>query len=472
MGRIRLFPRSLPGQIALLVAVALFVAQGINFGLLVRERQNARFAQVIVPTVTRLIDAAERLGAPVNPRPDAPGGPDRRGGHDAREGREGRRQLRGRVDFGPANPIPVELVRRSDIERDFRRGLTDGGVAVGQVIAVVRPIDGSRPLLKRMDPARADRLRRLGAELMVAVELPGRGWLSLSSAWPRSERALIWQLLAQTLILYIVVLLPVLWAGHRIARPLRKLATAARDFHPGDGAKPVEESGPSDVRAVIAAYNALSTRVTGMLDEKDRMLGAIGHDLRTPLAALRVRIESVEDDEDRARMADTIDEMNHTLDDILSLARLGRPSEPPTDVDLSALIDAVVEDFRDLGRDVTFEEAPRLRMHLRPALMRRAVRNLIENAVKYGGGAEVHLRPDEHRVAIEVCDRGPGIPQEKLEKVFDPFTRLEESRNRETGGAGLGLALARAIVRDASGEISLANREGGGLVATITLPRS
>ena len=315
--------------------------------------------------------------------------------------------------------------------------------------------------------------RHVVAPAVGTVELPGKGWLSLSSAWPRSERALIWQLLAQTLILYIVVLVPVLWAGHRIARPLRSLAAAARSFHPSEDAAPVEERGPSDVRAVIAAYNALSTRVTAMLDEKDRMLGAIGHDLRTPLAALRVRIESVEDEDDRARMADTIDEMNHTLDDILSLARLGRPSEPPTDVGLFALIDAVVEDFRDLDQDVSFEEAPRLRMHLRPALMRRAVRNLIENAVKYGGGAtEVRLRSDERVVRIEVCDRGPGIPETQLQKVFDPFTRLEESRNRETGGAGLGLALARAIVRDASGEITLANREGGGLVATITLPRS
>jgi signal transduction histidine kinase len=208
-----------------------------------------------------------------------------------------------------------------------------------------------------------------------------------------------------------------------------------------------------------------------MLEEKDRMLGAIGHDLRTPLAALRVRIESVEDDDDRARMADTIDEMNRTLDDILSLARLGRPSEPPTEVDLSALIDAVVEDFRDLDMAVTFEETPRLRMKLRSGLMRRAVRNLIENAVKYGGGAEVRLVPSDSWVAIEVCDRGPGIPEDKLALVFDPFTRIETSRNRDTGGIGLGLALAQAIVRNAGGDISLVNREDGGLIATIRLPR-
>jgi signal transduction histidine kinase len=455
----RFFPKSLAGQIALLVAVALFVAQAINFGLLVRERQGARFAQIIVPATTRLIDASERLNNPAAP--------------SAGQQRSGRRLLDGRmrVEITSQNPVPTDLPRRPDIEADLRRGLADAGIKIGDLVAVTRPIVDSRPLLKRMSPGRAERLRRAGAELMIAAEIPGKGWLSLSSGWPRSERNLIWQLAAQTLILYVVVLIPVLLAGRRIARPLRTLAQAARGFTPGNGAPPVEEHGPSDVRAVIAAYNALSLRVNAMLDEKDRMLGAIGHDLRTPLAALRVRIESVEDDDDRNRMADTIDEMNRTLDDILSLARLGRPSEPPTDVDLAALIDAVVADFHDLDHDVAFEESPRLTMRLRPALMRRAVRNLIENAVKYAGGAEVRLLPGARSVAIEVADRGPGIPPEKLAAVFDPFTRLETSRNRETGGIGLGLALAKAIVGDAGGNIVLANRDGGGLTATITLPR-
>jgi len=209
-----------------------------------------------------------------------------------------------------------------------------------------------------------------------------------------------------------------------------------------------------------------------MLDEKDRMLGAIGHDLRTPLAALRVRIESVEDETDRAKMAETIAEMNHTLDDILSLARLGRPSEPLTEVDLAALVDAVVEDFRDLDSDVTFEETARLRMRLRPSLMRRAVRNLIENAIKYGKSAEVRIVAGAQEVAIVVADHGPGIPPDQLGNVFEAFTRLETSRNKETGGIGLGLALARAIVRNAGGDVILVNRPGGGLDATITLPRT
>lgn len=451
----RFFPKSLTGQIALLVGIALFVAQAINFGLLLNERRGARFGQVIAPAVTRLVDAADRLNNPGTRPPDDRG--DRRPSQ--------------RVMLSQANPIDPGFPREYRLEQEIRSGLSESGVQPGQVVAVIRPVDLDQPFFKNMTPARTERIRRLGAELNVAVELPGKGWLMLRSGWPRSERMLIWQLLAQTLILYIVVLAPVLLAGRRIARPLRNLALATRDFRPGGTPVPVEERGPSDVRAVIAAHNSLSLRVNAMLDEKDRMLGAIGHDLRTPLMALRVRIESVEDDEDRARMADTIEEMSRTLDDILSLARLGRPSEPLTEVDVSALVDAVVEDFRDLDKDVTFEDTPRLTMRLRPSLMRRAVRNLIENAVKYGDGAEVFLTRQGDKVAIQVCDHGPGIPKESLDKVFDPFTRLEESRNRDTGGVGLGLALARAIVRDAGGEITLANREGGGLAATITLPR-
>ena len=163
--------------------------------------------------------------------------------------------------------------------------------------------------------------------------------------------------------------------------------------------------------------------------------------------------------------------MHRTLEDILSLARLGRPSEAAGEVDLAALVDAVVDDFRDLDHPVVLADPPRVIARLRPSLMRRAVRNLIENAVKYGGGAEVRLIDAADAIRIEIADRGPGIPADALVRVFDPFTRLEQSRNRETGGIGLGLALARAIARDAGGDITLANREGGGLVATIRLPR-
>ena len=445
--RLSLWPRSLAGQMALLVAIALFVAQAINFGLLLRERRQLRFEQIITPTVTRLVDAGDRLNS----------------GAAADSGR-------GHVHLIPENPVSPRRPREPNVERAIRQSLVEAGFAPGTVLAVVRPVKQADWTLRHVSPRRAERLARFRTVLDVAVEVPGRGWLVLHAPWPQTDDSLIWRLIAQTLVLYIVVLVPVLWIGRRISLPLKALADAAHRFTPGGDRPPLVESGPSDVREVTAAFNALRLRVTAMLDEKDRMLGAIGHDLRTPLAALRVRIESVEDDTDRARMADIIGEMNRTLDDILSLARLGRPSEPPIDVDLTALVDAVVEDFRDLGDDVAFADGARLPMRLRPALMRRAVRNLIENAVKYGASAAVRIESADHQVRIIVSDQGPGIPPDRLADVFDPFTRLESSRNRETGGIGLGLALARAIVADAGGTVRLENRPGGGLDAIIELP--
>ncbi|MBB3879216.1 sensor histidine kinase [Sphingomonas pseudosanguinis] len=442
---LRLWPRRLAAQLALLLAVALFVAQAISFTLLLRERRSLLLEQISGPAIARLNDAIERSGNGRIPPYE-----------------------RGRVRRAAANPIAPGLPRVTGVETLIREGLVESGHPVGRIVTGIRPFN----------PADFDwPRRRFGRrhpvdELMIAVEQPGgRGWLVTRSIWPRDGMYLVWRLITQTLILYGIILLPVLWIGRRISRPLRDLTRAAEHFDPREPGEPIPEQGPLDVSALIAAFNALRLRIGAMLEEKDRMLGAIGHDLRTPLAALRVRIESVEDEQDRLRMADTIAEMNKTLEDILSLARVGRPSEAETDVDLNALVDAVVADFHDLGQEVTFEESGRLRLKLRPSLMRRAVRNLIENAVKYGHSADVRIDAKPHEIAIIVADQGPGIAPDQLETVFDPFIRLESSRNRDTGGIGLGLALARSIVREAGGDIRLTNRPEGGLAATITLPR-
>lgn len=445
----RLWPRSLAGQMALLIAIALFAAQAVNFGLILRDRTQFRLAAVTRPVATRIADALER---------------------EAR-GERGILPGHGRIRRAAANPLSGEAVleHRPEVAAELGRQLAEAGVTVGRTDAAVRaPRPGDE--LELRGPFRGLE-GRLPQVLVLAAEQPGRGWLAVLVPWPRPGQRLLWELIGQTLILYGVILLPVLWAARRISRPLRDLTQAAGAFDPLSPTPALVEQGPDDLRQLIAAFNALRLRVTAMVDEKDRMLGALGHDLRTPLAALRVRVESVEDEQDRTRMADTIAEMNRMLDDILSLARIGRPSEPLTEVDVAALVDAVVEDFRDLGQDVTFAETSRLPMRLRSGLMRRAVRNLIENAVKYGGGAAVSIAVTPDRVSVVVADTGPGIPPDRLEAVFDPFTRLESSRNRDTGGIGLGLALARSIVRDARGDILLHNRPTGGLEATISLPR-
>ena len=450
-GRIGL-PRSLAGQMALLIAAALFVAQAINLALILRDRADFRLAQATRPVATRIADALDRETSGARPI----------------------RADRGRIRRAAAAGIPATLERNDAVAAELRTQLHEQGVEVGRIVTGLRPWSAGDDEPFRRAARRGGRIR--GGEpreaLLIAVEQPGRGWITTIVPWGDGGAMRIFlRLLAQTLILYGIVLLPVLWIARRISRPLRALADAARRYTPATRPEPLQPEGPHDVRDVIAAFNTLRLRVNAMLDEKDRMLGAIGHDLRTPLAALRVRIESVEDDTDRARMTETIAEMNRTLDDILSLARLGRPSEPLGEVDLAALVDAVVEDFRDLGQPVSFAGADRLRMTLRASLIRRAVRNLIENAVKYAGSAEVSLDAGPRGVRIVVADRGPGIPAARLADVLDPFTRLETSRNRETGGIGIGLSLARGIAEDAGGRLTLANRDGGGLEATIHVPR-
>ena len=438
----RLWPRSLAGQMALLIALALFVAQALNLAVAVRDRREFRLAQATRPAAIRIADALEREvggGRPIQPD-------------------------RGRVRRMAADPLPAGAPRHPEVAAELRQQLAELNVSVGRIDA---------GLIDRAPDPRltADRSPHAIQMVQIAVEQPGHGWLVTAAPWSRPGARLLGVLLIQTLILYAMILLPVLWIVRRLSRPLGALARAATAYDPHAPDAPLPATGPADLHPLIAALNDLRRRVTAMLDEKDRMLGAIGHDLRTPLAALRVRVESVEDDTDRVRMADTVEQMNRTLDDILSLARIGRSSEPPTEVDLSALVDAVVEDFRDLEQDVTFAEAERLTLPLRANPMRRAVRNLIENAVKYGGGARVRLERTTRTATVVVEDDGPGIPPDRLAAVLEPFTRLEASRNSDTGGIGLGLALARAIVREAGGELRLTNRADGGLRASIELPR-
>ena len=383
---------------ALLIALALFAAQAVNFALILRDRTQFRLAAVTRPVATRIADALER---------------------EAR----GERRLspdHGRIRRLPANPLAsgTALERQPEVATELGKQLAEAGVATGRTEAATRPAQqGDATEFRRQFRGRENKPTQV---LVLTAEQPGRGWLTITVPWPTPGQRLFWDLLGQTLILYGIILLPVLWIARRISRPLRDLTQAAGAFEPLTPTPPLAEQGPGDLRQLITAFNALRLRVTAMLDEKDRMLGALGHDLRTPLAALRVRVESVEDGQDRARMIDTIAEMSRMLDDILSLARVGRPSEPLTEVDVAALVDAVVEDFRDLGQDVTFIESPRLPMRLRAGLMRRAVRNLIENAVKYGSQAEVSLAASANRVTVTVADAGPGIPADRLGRGVRP----------------------------------------------------
>ena len=446
----RFWPASLVGQILLAVAIGLLAAQAVNFGLLVRERELLIFQQTSEPTIERLISAVS-----------APPGSER-----------ARHRPRRWISSSPASQVTADMKRRPDIVERARTAFADRGVAVGRIEAGVGDVPPQGFIASRMSESRLARARRDGfpQALVISAEIAPGHWTSSYALVPPRPTRMIGTLLAQTVVLYLILLAAVWLVVRRIARPLKQLTAAAQGFGAADTHMPVEPHGPADIRRLIDAFEAMRVRIKAMLTEKDHMLGAIGHDLRTPLASLRVRAECVDDEEERERMAQTIDEMNHMLDDILSLARLGRPSEAPTMVDLSALVDAAVEDYRDLGHQLAFEPGARVTAAVRSNLIKRAVRNLIENALKYGRDVEVALTPDADGVAIEVADRGPGIPDDQIERMFEPFQRLESSRSRDTGGAGLGLALARAIATGHGGRLTLVNREGGGLTARLWVP--
>ena len=201
------------------------------------------------------------------------------------------------------------------------------------------------------------------------------------------------------------------------------------------------------------------------------MLAALGHDLRSPMTALRVRVEMVEDDETRDRMTATLDEMQEMLEATPAYARGVSTDQPPKRVDLAALVEALSAELSEIGPEIHVLASGPIVVPIRRMAVRRALRNVLENAQRHGRGAWVAVEADDAKVRPVVDDAGPGIPEADLERVFDPYLRLETSRSRETGGTGLGLPIACAVLRAHGGDVHLYNLPAGGLRATVSLPR-
>jgi signal transduction histidine kinase len=265
------------------------------------------------------------------------------------------------------------------------------------------------------------------------------------------------------------------WLAGRVSRPLSALAFAAHEVARGRTVPQLQSKGPEDIRVATDAFNQMSDRVTRTLETQRQLLSAVGHDLRTPIAAMRITAEFVDDEETRDRLTRNLDELQSLTESVLSAARAG-PGEARRRVDLAALLESVCDDLVDLGMPVELDVSGTSPCPCRSNEIRRAVRNLIENAVRYGGGARVALRTEGDFFVTMVEDDGPGIPDDRLQDVFEPFVRLEASRNTATGGAGLGLTLARSIAREHGGDVVLENRKNRdgrilGLRAILRLPR-
>lgn len=458
----RLLPKSLLGQMLLAVALALLVAQGISAVLLYRAQEARREFGALNGLAFQLV-AEPRVAYR---SADEPG---------TRPG--GRRWRRLMLEESAASPLRAGDERDLGRETQLREILADQGIAVGDLVITVRPVKADGFVLRRLEERsrwRSDEDWKDGDLIVAGLRREGQErWLIARIPVPDAERRALGSMILQTLLLYIVLVGGLALLLRRITRPLAALTRRLEAFAETreiDGQ--IEPSGPEDTRRLIAAHNAMEGRIRALLDEKDVMLGAIGHDLKTPLAALRVRIESVEDDAERERMARAIEDITRTLDDILSLARVGRPTDPLEQTDLGALTAGVVEEFEDMGEPVALAEGARIAAPVRATWLRRALRNLIGNAVRYGEKAEVSLLHEGQTAVIRIDDAGPGIPEPDVERMLEPFTRGEASRNRATGGAGLGLTIARAIAEQHGGRLVLSNRPAGGLRAELRLPTS
>lgn len=310
-----------------------------------------------------------------------------------------------------------------------------------------------------------------GGRMRVWTQLDDGTWLAL--AFGRDWFGPLWFLrfvLAFAVLTTGIALLAV-WAARRATIPLSRFAAAAAALGSDVGAPPLEEAGPREIRQAAQAFNAMQGRIRRLVENRTQMLAAIAHDLRTALTRLRLRAEFIEDPEQQRKAVADLDAMSAMLNEALAFARDESAEEPRVETDLAALLRALCTDLADAGQPVRFTGPDRLVCACRPVALERALVNLIDNAVRYGGAAEVTLAAEDDAVEIVVADRGPGIPLEQRERVFAPFFRLEPSRSRETGGMGLGLAVARSIVRRHGGDIALEDRPDGGLLVRVRLPR-
>jgi signal transduction histidine kinase len=279
-------------------------------------------------------------------------------------------------------------------------------------------------------------------------------------------------LLLQLVVLFCAVLLLALLAVSWITRPLSQLAAAALKLGQDIHRPPLPETGPREVRRAARAFNTMQARLARYIDSRVQLFTAISHDLKTPITRLRLRAELLEDDELRAKIGRDVAEMESMVLQTLAFLRDADGGEAARPLDINALLRSIEADVHDSGGTVSLAGRALKSYTAQPQALRRCLINLIDNAVRYGGSAEIVVEDDPAALIFRVRDRGPGIPAEQLERVMEPFYRVDDSRNPETGSTGLGLAIAQSIAQAHGGTLTLSNRVGGGLEATLRLPRA
>ena len=434
------WPRSLFARLMLIWLVGIALVLAVSFALFVGERERigrSALFEGIAQEVAATADVLDRLTP---------------GERERWMDELGRRRLRLSLRPLPerTRPLPVDhpllpALRAAMPEREVALYVHHRGEGPhGALLIAVRLADGS-PLHVRLP----------GIPPAPDFPMPAPGRLLAALA------ALIGGVLGLT------------WVAVRIAtRPLSRMAEAARRLGDApDHSPPLDTRGPTEVAQAAGAFNHMQQRVREHIAERTRILAAISHDLQTPITRLRLRAEMVEDETLRARFQADLDAMQALVREGLDYARSRDSAAPLQPVDLNGLLEALRSDAADMGWPVELRGHAAAPCPAQPVALRRALWNLVENGIKFGERVDIAIEDTPACAVVRIRDHGPGLPEAELEKVFEPFYRTEASRNRETGGTGLGLAIARNLVRAQGGDVRLANPPGGGLEATVSLPR-
>lgn len=431
----KLLPRTLFGRLVLLLAGGLVLAQLISATMHLVERQR---------TLSRTVgqEFAQRIAA-IHRAIDS---------HADDERRELAAQLsipRQRVSIVASTAAPAQYVVKNS---ELLARLTE---VLGPEIAI-RPV----------------KLPRIGHFVFdVYFELKSGGWLHIEGSAPDEIFAWPVHLFGNLTLMLTVVIILIWFVARMTVRPLTRLAQAAHGLGDDLRQPPLPEDGPTEVRQAAQAFNAMQQRIRRSIEERERFVAAASHDLKTPVTRMRLRSELLADEALRERFRRDLDEMQQMLDGALDFLRGKAADEPSSPIDMVALLESLVDDQEEMGQAVSLSvPSSSVRYTGRPQALRRAIGNLIENALKYGQHVSVALQADNHGVRIIVEDEGPGLPENELGKVFEPFYRVESSRNRDTGGVGLGLAIVRQIAHQHGGAASMANRPDCGLRAELWLP--
>ena len=470
----RLLPQSLFGRLLLFLTGGLVVAQLLSAAILLQDRDQALYHAIGG-------HVAQRIAAIVNLLDDL----------EAAD----RHRLVTALDLPPTRislDLPWETIepderyhsvlfrgllkRQLGPDRPFQLEINDDLPPPPPLAERPRWFDSDPP---PRPPERADRPPRWRMHAMmmglrnfvVQVRLHDGAVVTFQQILPEEVIAWPTRLLLILLVLLVSVAVLAALAVRALTRPLAVLAAAAGELGRDIRRPPLDEKGPLEVQRAARAFNTMQERLIRYIEDRNRILAAISHDLKTPITRLRLRTELLDDAPLKEKFLLDLDDMQRMAQASLDFLRGGEDSEPIAPMDLNALLESLQEDAEDVGHAVSISGAASQPLRCRPLALKRCLTNLVDNALKYGQSAEIAVADAATRLRLIVRDRGPGIPAAELERVFEPFYRLEGSRSRDTGGTGLGLSIARNIARAHGGELSLRNHPQGGLEAVLELPR-